>query len=862
MSDYEIIRPRRQSWPARLGEMVRSITLGPWNPRDPTIARYFGSGSSSAGVSVSEESSMSYAAVWNAVGLISGDIAKVPLQLYRRLGDGGKEPFREHPLYELLHDEPNPEMSSFQFRRVLQGHVLVWGNGYAEIERDAAGRPVALWPLMPYSVQPYREGGALRYRVFQPSGNDITFDRRDVLHLSGMGQNGIDGYPVIRKAMESIGLGIATQRFAAKFYEQGATMGTVVTYPTGVGGNPQTRKENREALEKRHEGVNNAHRMLVLYEGGEVKELGIPPDKAQFLETRRFNIEEVARWFNIPVHKLKELARSTNNNIEHQGIEYATDTLQPWFRMWEGELRLKLIPRLERKIQFFEHVTEALTRGDSAAQGTLIGQQFVVGSTTPNEIRAKFNMNPRPDGNDIYVPSNTMPADLARKYWEASIEALKAKPTTTTGGGNVPGSGDETKALQDAVTLARKLAQAAEDARDRALENARRADEARELVEAARAVTIEQCEERLADAAAAVARADATIAALTTERDGLLTERDSLRVAGDATAAQLGAVVTERDALAASLAEATAQRDAAIGDFNAARVALVQAEADRDAALALGAQAEQDRDSARLQAAAFRQTAEAAEESAREAHAKAVPIIADLTAQIVALGADMQAEQTKLLQADAARAALQASLEAAQTEAASARNAELVAQSAAESDRASLRDAVADLNALAIEAETLRTDTARARADLATELDKQRTQKAVLLAAMRSLFVDACERLLYRESERARKNQATPDKLRNWLGGFYAMHAAYVRDTFRPLVGPWTAVTGGAPNVLLDRLVADHLEQSEMALRRVADTEDADELAANLERTLNRWERERAESMADALVREGIGEHG
>jgi HK97 family phage portal protein len=788
MPDLEIIRPRRETW---LRRTLRSLTLGPFNPKDRTIARYFGGSASSTGISVNEESSLTFSAVWNAVVLISGDVAKVPLPLYRRLPNGGKDKYSDHGLYELVHDYPNPEMSSFQFRRTLQGHVLVWGNAYAEIERDAMDRPVALWPLLPWAVSSYRDrAGDLWYRVQNPGGADVNLPARNVLHLSGFGLSGICGEPPIRKAMESIGLGLAAEKFGATFFGNGSTFGGIISYPTGTAKDPQVRKENREAIESRHQGVERAHRFLALYEGAAFTAIGVDPDKAQFLETRRFQIEEVARWFNIPVHKLKELARSTNNNIEHQGIEYATDTLQPWFRMWEGELGLKLIRRLERKQQFFEHVTEALTRGDSAAQGELISKQFAVGAASPNEIRGKFNQNPVTGGDQVWVPSNMMPLDLALKYWEASINETNAKaeaakrppPAPVVAPPKTDGATeDEKKAWEIAVLEARQRAQQAEDAADLAQA---RLDEfvAARAVDtdafAAEAERLRQARDWFAadahDARIALAEMEARIASLTA--DGVATRADNER---------LMAAYSRIDQEQRAEAEAR-----------------VRAEQDRDAAVSLVAQAEQERDIA-----------------------------------VAAIG-ELSTKQAELV---AQRAELAAAIGVVE-----ARATALTAERAA----------------LTAESETLRTDLSRARADLATELEKAQTWRGVMLAAMRSLFAEATERLLAKESNAARKQQATPEKLRAWIERFYPLHVETARDVFRPLVGPWTAITGEAPNLLLDRLVSEHVATSRDALLRACEALDGDEMAATLERTLLRWEAERADAMADALLREGMGERG
>jgi HK97 family phage portal protein len=837
----------------RLGGELRSFTLGPYNTKDPALSRVFGSGSASAGVRVDEESSLGYAAVWNAVTLIAGDIAKVPLPLYRRLGDGGKEQYREHPLYELIHDEPNPEMSSFMFRRTLQGHVLVWGNGYAEIQRDNAGRAIALWPLMPYAVQPFRDGGGLRYRVKQPSGNDVIFDRRDVLHLSGIGMDGTTGYPPIRKAMESLGLAVATERFGATFFGNGATFGGIISYPAGLSTNEQTRKENREAIASRHQGVDRSHRLLTLYEGASYHQLGIQPDHAQFLETRRFQIEEVARWFNLPVHKLKELARSTNNNIEHQGIEYATDTLQPWFRMWEGELRLKLVPRLERKQQFFEHITEALTRGDSAAQGQLISQQFQVGAITPNEIRAKFNYNPRPDGNDIQLPAQNMPADLHREYWSASVDLLKAQAEKAREPTPVPqvvqpkaDDSEEVKSLREQLALARHAVSLAEELRDKAAADLAQA-------QAAHVTTLEGLQRENAEAVKALEKAERARLLVIEHSDVLLAERMEAESDLEAIRAEVVTLSEARDA-------AVYARDVTQQTHDAAMASIQKTLAEADLALAhtgeiasqLKARMAELEGALEAERAAHARTEQQRQEAV-EAHRLAEDGCHALTQDWDNERAAHEAVKVQAADLQVALTTEQEALAAAEVQ-----RDEAVKQMTGL--QAVVREVTNQREAVRATAAELKQHLAGAELALETERQQHRAQKAATLASMRSLFVDATERLLQKESDRARKHQTTAEKLRAWVDTFYPMHVETVRHGFWPIVAAWVVVTGGDAGELVERLVTEHIDTSKRALMHVLDADDEDLRAATLERTLRRWEEERADDMADALVRDGMGQ--
>jgi HK97 family phage portal protein len=791
-------RPQLTRWDY-LRQFVRSITLGPYNPKDREIARLFGGMPASSGVSLNETTAMTYSAVWAAVNLIAGAIASVPLNLYKREGQG-KVLFSGHPLHRMLHERPNPQMGSAIFRRTLQAHKLIWGNGYAEIERDQLGRPVYLWPLLPFTVQPYLERGILRYRVYNQDGPPIDFDSADILHLRGYSDDGICGVSTITKARESLGLGVAAERFGSTFFGNGSSFGGIISYPPGIGSNPQTRKENRESIERVHQGPDRAHRFLALYEGAKYERLGIPPNDAQFLETREFQIEEVCRWFNVPPHKLKHLKRATFSNIEQQAIEYVTDSLNPHWIEWEEELTMKLVAPLERQQQVIEFNREGMLQGDSAARGEFFSKQFSIGAITQNEIRAKDNLNPlKPElqGDIPYVPSNMMPADLARQYWQAQIDAATAKAEAFTAKSEStspvapPPSLDEQKAWHDALDLSRSLTQKAEDLQAKAeadLTAERLAhDVTREELTKANADVLRSTQEEQAQRAI---RQEAETLAMraTAERDALtarcdLIEKDYQRVCGELTVVQTAAQ-TEQQTIRA--------------DVDGLRRELSTREAERDAALHLADQ-----------------------------HARDLAV------------ANMAATDWEAL------------CQEARTQTGQAEN---------DKGAALLKVQTLDqlLAASALEVESLKTDVARARSDIASELERAQTNKAVLLAAMRSLFIDATERLIERESNRARHHMATIPKFTDWIGRFYPLHVSAVRDAFRPIVGPWTAITGGSPNILLDRLVAEHVRQSEQAMRLVAEADDPDEFAASLERTLSRWHEERADAMADALVREGM----
>lgn len=438
-----------------LAEALRSFILGPYSSGDPALARLFGGTPPAAGVSVTEHTALNLSAVWQAVTIIAGSIASLPLILYKRRQDGGKERFLDHPTYRLLHDEPNPDMSAMVWRETWLAHVLTWGNGYSEIERDQAGRPVALWPLTPDRVTPYRDPptGRLLYRVLNEEDRGyVTVPPEDMLHLPGLGFDGVCGYSVVRHAREGISLGLGVEQYAAKFFGNGALFGIALEHPMRLS------KEAQERLKatwiENHGSVTNAHGVAVLEEGMKANKLSIPPDDAQFLQTRRFQVIEISRWFNLPPHKLRDLEHATFSNIEQQSIEFVTDSLRPWMVRIEQECNRKLVRPLERRIQYVEHLVDGLLRGDiqSRYSAYAVGRQW--GWLSGDDVREKENMNPLPNGQgQIYLaPMNMVPADKLEDLADAEVEA-KTKPAPAPAAPAAPAPEPEPQRAAPAATL-------------------------------------------------------------------------------------------------------------------------------------------------------------------------------------------------------------------------------------------------------------------------------------------------------------------------------------------------------------------------------------------------------------------------
>jgi HK97 family phage portal protein len=398
-----------RTWRQKLGDAFvaarRSIWLGPVGSKDKRLAELFGGQPTSTGLSVNVQQALSVAAVWSAVSAISSDTASLPLKLYRRLPGGGREPFEGHPMYRLLHDAWNPETTSYVARQMLMTHVLLHGNAFVEIERDAAGRPKYLWPIASDRVMVERDdNGALRYRV-SGDGNDVYLDPSRMLHFRGPSLDGILGLDVVRTLREALSLSIAADRFGGSFFGNGATVGSVVSTPHNL--TEQQREGLRKAIEARHQGADRAHRLMVLEGGLSFTPLSVNMHESQFNELRTFQIREVARIFRIPPHKLADLSDATFSNVAEQNIEYVTGCLRPHLTMIEQELEAKLISPLERSQQSIVHVVEALLRGSHTERAGFYSTMLGHGALSINEVRALENLPPVEGGDTPRIPLNT-----------------------------------------------------------------------------------------------------------------------------------------------------------------------------------------------------------------------------------------------------------------------------------------------------------------------------------------------------------------------------------------------------------------------------------------------------------------------
>ena len=372
-------------------------------------------GSTTSGKPVNEQTAMQMTAVYSCVRILSETVAGLPLHVYRYNDSGGKEKDLKHPLYKLLHDEPNPEMTSFAFRETLMSHLLLWGNAYAQIIRNARGNVIALYPLMPNRMTVDRDSNGRLYYRYQKSSEDsqtlgkdsqVYLAPSDVMHIPGLGFDGLVGYSPIAMAKNAVGLAIATEEYGAKFFANGAAPGGVLEHP-GTIKDPQKVKESWNSA---YQGSTNAHRVAVLEEGMKYQAIGISPEQAQFLETRKFQINEIARIFRVPPHMLADLEKSSFSNIEQQSLEFVKYTLDPWVVRWEQAMCRVLLSESEKPTVFIKFNVDGLLRGDyqSRMNGYATARQN--GWMSSNDIRELENLDriPAELGGDLYLINGSM----------------------------------------------------------------------------------------------------------------------------------------------------------------------------------------------------------------------------------------------------------------------------------------------------------------------------------------------------------------------------------------------------------------------------------------------------------------------
>lgn len=385
----------------------RAAVLGGQPPSSPGEWSIFGSGNKShTGVNVTVESSLGVPALYACVQVISQDVAKLPLIAYRRL-KRGKERATDWSGYRVLHDSPNPEMTSYEWREFQISHVASWGNAFSEIDWSNAGTVRGLWPLRPDRMRISRKNGKLLYHYTVPSGQEQTLAAWRIHHIRGLGFDGVMGWSPVGMAKQALGLNLAAEEYGARWYAGGGQPRVVAVHPGKLSLPAQGRIQ--AAIEGSMNGLSNSHRIKVLEEGVQLHTVGVPAEDAQFLEAQDWGAHQVTRLYRMPPHKIGLLKNATFSNIEHQAIEYVTDTLQPWLVRHEQALQRDMLTETEQQSLFFEYLVEGALRGDikSRYEAYAVGRNW--GWFSANDIRERENLNPI-DGGDVYLTPLNMSA--------------------------------------------------------------------------------------------------------------------------------------------------------------------------------------------------------------------------------------------------------------------------------------------------------------------------------------------------------------------------------------------------------------------------------------------------------------------
>jgi HK97 family phage portal protein len=408
-----------------------SIFSGLFKSRDKPKNYYSDSGfrfffgHTAAGKDVNERTALSVTTVYACVRCLAEAIGGLPLHVYKYNDDGSKQRIPEHFLYKLLHDAPNSEMTSFVWRETLMSHLLIYGNAFSQILRDGRGQVVGLYPLLPSRMDVDRdENGSIVYTYHSDKGS-VRLTKWSVLHIPALGFDGLVGYSPIAMAKNTIGTALAVEEYGSKFFANGATPGGVLEFPGPV----KDVNRVKETWNAGYQGTENAHRTAVLEEGAHFVPMSIPPEQAQFLETRKFTTNEICRLFKVPPHLVGDLEHATFSNIEHQSIDFVTHSVRPWVARWEQSLQQALILPSEQGKIFIKFNVDGLLRGDYASrmQGYATARQN--GWLSANDIRELEDMNaiPKEQGGDEYLVNGSMIPILSAKKSETGGENAETK---------------------------------------------------------------------------------------------------------------------------------------------------------------------------------------------------------------------------------------------------------------------------------------------------------------------------------------------------------------------------------------------------------------------------------------------------
>ncbi len=359
-------------------------------------------GNTTSGVNVSEKSSIGLTAVWAAVRLLSETIASLPINVYKIDKNNSKFIDYPNPLNTLISRTPSPQYTRYNFIETMMTNLLLWGNAYAHIIRNGGARAVELRIIPPEIVEPFKseDDGLIYYKI--KDSNILA--SKEILHIVGLSFDGVKGQSPIQACQQALGIGMASQQFGANFFGRGANLSGVLEHPARLSDDAANRL--RDSWNSRFSGIQNSHQTAILEEGVKFKPIGMPLADAQFIETRRFSVEEIARIYRVPNHLINDLSKSSFNNIEQQSLEFSKFSLSPYLVSWEEELNRKLLPERELKTHFFKFSTRELLRSDATSRADYYTKLFNIGVLSINDIRDQEDLNKIENGDKHFIPLN------------------------------------------------------------------------------------------------------------------------------------------------------------------------------------------------------------------------------------------------------------------------------------------------------------------------------------------------------------------------------------------------------------------------------------------------------------------------
>ncbi len=401
-----------------LDTLIKSFRASLENPQVPLgalseeLEAIFTGGESDAGVRVNRKTALTLSALWRGVNVVSRDVAKIPCHLYQRVDDRKRRKARQHPAYRLLRKKPNAEMTAFIFKQTLISHALLQGNGYAYIYRGGDGSPQELVPLLPDRTYPLRKDGRLWY-VTTIDNQMLRLSPADVIHIKGLGYDGLVGYNVLDRAKQSLGWALAMRKFSARFFKHGARSGGILMVPGTF--DKEANESLQKSFEKKQAGLDNAHKTILLEEGAKYQPTSVTPDDAQFLASMEFSLIDVANWLNVAPHKVGHPSRTSYKSLQEENQKHLDEAIDPWLVVYEEETADKVLTEKQKRkdSHYVEFNRNALISVDFKTKIEGRAKQILSGELCPDEARAMENLPPRKDGQGgrYLLPKNMQFAD-------------------------------------------------------------------------------------------------------------------------------------------------------------------------------------------------------------------------------------------------------------------------------------------------------------------------------------------------------------------------------------------------------------------------------------------------------------------